>query len=142
MIILDTNVLSEILKAHPNPQVLNWISALPSTRLFITTVTRGELLYGVFIMPKGKRRHKLHQVIKDLFEIDFANQILGFDNAAADSYAQIAANRKAAGQPISQFDAMIASIAHSRGANLATRNTKDFVNCNISVINPWLQTPG
>ena len=138
MIILDTNVLSEILKANPNPQVLSWIRALPSTRLFTTTITRGELFYGVFIMPKGKRRDQLQQVITSLFEVDFSSQILGFDNAAADSYAEIAANRKKEGQPISQFDAMIAAIALSRGADLATRNIKDFVNCNINVIDPWL----
>ena len=138
MIILDTNVLSEVLKAKPDPQVISWVSSLPSTYLFTTTITRGELLYGVFIMPRGKRRQELHSVIKDLFEIDFANQILGFDNAAADSYAEIAASRKALGQPISQFDAMIAAIAHSRGASLATRNTKDFLDCDISIIDPWL----
>lgn len=138
MIILDTNVISEILKANPNPQVLNWLSALPSTHLFSTTITRGELLYGVFIMPKGKRRNILHRLIKDIFEIDFANQLLGFDNAAADSYAEIAASRKESGQPINQFDAMIAGIAHSRGADLATRNTKDFLNCRINVVDPWL----
>lgn len=137
MILLDTNVLSEVLRPTPEPAVLNWMAAQPRSSLFTTTVTRGELLYGICLMPEGQRRRDLQDAVLAIFDQDLAGKVFSFDHDAADSYAFIAATRKKNGRPISQFDAMIAAIAHSRGAGLATRNVKDFVDCGIVVINPW-----
>ena len=137
MIVLDTNVLSEALRPEPEPSVLDWLADQPRASLFTTTVTRGEILYGIRVLPEGKRRKGLWDAANNVFDEDFAGQVLSFDGDAADMYAEIAASRRIAGKPIRQFDAMIAAMARSRGAILATRNVKDFENCGIDVINPW-----
>jgi predicted nucleic acid-binding protein len=137
MIVLDTNVLSEALRPVPEPSVLDWLANQPRASLFITTVTRGEILYGIRLLTDGKRRRGLWDAAKKIFDADFADQVLGFDSDAADMYADIAALRRAAGKPICQFDAMIVAMARSRGASLATRNAKDFDDCGVDVINPW-----
>jgi toxin FitB len=137
MIVLDTNVLSEALRPVPELSVLEWLAKQPRASLFITTVTRGEILYGIRLLAEGKRRRGLWDAAKQIFDADFADQILSFDSDAADMYADIAAARRTAGKPISQFDAMIAAMARSRGASLATRNAKDFEDCGVDVINPW-----
>ncbi len=137
MIVLDTNVLSETLRPAPAANVLAWLSNQPRAALFTTTVTRGEILYGIRLLPNGQRRQGLWEAVQAIFTVDFAGQILPFDNDAADAYAEIAATRKLAGRPISQFDAMIAAVARSRGATLATRNVKDFVDCGVEMIDPW-----
>jgi predicted nucleic acid-binding protein len=137
MIILDTNVISEVLRPVPEPSVLDWLANQPRASLFTTTVTRGEILYGIRLLSDGKRRRGLWDAAKKIFDDDFADQVLSFDSDAADMYAEIAASRRAAGKPISQFDAMIVSMARSRGASLATRNVKDFEGCGVDVINPW-----
>jgi len=137
MIVLDTNVLSEALRPVPEPSVLEWLANRPRASLFITTITRGEILYGIRLLADGKRRRGLWDVAKKIFDADFADQVLSFDSDAADMYADIAASRRTAGKPISQFDAMIVAMARSRGASLATRNVKDFEDCGVDVINPW-----
>lgn len=137
MILLDTNVLSETLRTAPDETVLRWLALQPRASLFTTTVTRAELLYGANVLPQGQRRELLAGAIRDIFNEDFAGRVMCFDNDAADAYGQIAAARKACGKPISQFDAMIAAIAKSRGATLATRNVKDFIECGLDIINPW-----
>lgn len=138
MIVLDTNVLSEALRPNPNPEVLAWLQAQPRNALFTTTITQGELLYGVGLLPNGQRKTKLIEAVQAIFLVDMVGRVLSFDSDAANAYAQLATDRKAAGQPISQFDAMIAAITRSHGARLATRNVKDFVDCGVSVVNPWL----
>jgi predicted nucleic acid-binding protein len=137
MIVLDTNVLSETLRPVPEPSVLDWLADQPRASLFTTAVTRGEILYGIRLLSDGKRRQGLWDAANKIFYEDFAGHVLSFDSDAADMYAEIAASRRIAGKPISQFDAMIASMARSRGAFLATRNVKDFDNCGIEVVNPW-----
>jgi predicted nucleic acid-binding protein len=137
MIVLDSNVLSEALRPAPEPSVLEWLANQPRASLFITTVTRGEILYGIRSLVDGKRRRGLWDAARRIFDADFADQVLSFDSDAADMYAEIAASRRTAGKPISQFDAMIVAIARSRGASLATRNVKDFEYCGVDVINPW-----
>ena len=121
MIVLDTNVLSEALRPVPEPSVLDWLANQPRASLFTTTVTRGEILYGIRLLSDGKRRRGLWDAAKKIFDEDFADQVLSFDGDAADMYAEIAASRRTAGKPISQFDAMIVAMACSRGASLATR---------------------
>jgi len=137
MIILDTNVLSEVMKPAPAAQVLRWLAAYPAARLFTTTIAEAEILYGLELLPEGKRRTALQSAVEAMFEEDFAGRILPFDEDAAGRFAKIAAARRAMGRPITQFDAQVAGIARSRGAALATRNTSDFEHCGVRVVNPW-----
>lgn len=137
MIVLDTNVLSEALRPVPVSVVMVWLASQPNSALFTTTITRAELLYGVQLLPDGQRKAGFDAAVRTIFDNDLAGHVLGFDNAAADAFAGIAASRKLMGRPISQFDAMIAAITQSRGAAIATRNSKDFMDCGIDVINPW-----
>lgn len=137
MIILDTNVLSELMKSQPNKSVVLWIEQHQTTSLFITTLTQAEILYGLEILPAGKRRDALKQAAKSMFELDFAGRILSFDTDAAKLFAIIAAKRRTIGRPISQIDAQIAAIARSCDAILATRNVEDFEECGVDIINPW-----
>ncbi len=137
MIIIDTNVLSEVLKVEPDPRVLVWLKGQPLSSLFTTTVTRGEILYGIRLLPDGKRRRGLWDAALAIFHEDFDGRVLSFDADAADAFAEIGAARRAAGKPISQFDAMIGGMARSRGASIATRNVRDFEDCGIDVVDPW-----
>jgi predicted nucleic acid-binding protein len=137
MIILDTNVLSEALKSPTAPEVLQWMAAHPSTEMFTTTVNMAEMLYGIALLPAGKRRTSLQFAADEVFEENFAGRVLPFDSDAARFFAEIAASRRALGRPIGQFDAQIAAIARSHGATLATRNIQDFAGCGIRVVNPW-----
>lgn len=136
MIILDTNVVSETLKAAPAAHILDWLGRQPSAALFTTAVTQAEIYYGIAILDAGGRRDRLSALARAVFD-DFAGRILPFDEEAATFFASIGADRRRLGQPISQLDAQIAAIARSRGAVLATRNTRDFVNCGIELANPW-----
>lgn len=137
MIVLDTNVLSETLKPLPNAAVVAWMAAQPRSTLFTTTVVEAEILYGVAVLADGARKTQLQAALKAIFTEDLSGQVIPFDRDCAEAYAAIAANRKNLGQPISQFDAMIAAATASRGATLATRNLRDFADCGIPLINPW-----
>ena len=137
MVILDTNVISEILRPEPNRSVVSWFESQPRDQLFTTAITRAEILYGIALLPKGNRREKLSEVAQLIFEEDLEGRILAFGTDAAEHYADLVAARKFAGRPISQFDAMIVSIARLHGASIATRNTPDFDSCGVDVINPW-----
>ena len=137
MIVLDTNVLSETLRPAPEPRVLEWLSSQPRASLFVTTVTRGEILYGIKLLPDGQRRRRLWEAAQAILNEDFAGQVLSFDAEAADLFAEIAAHRRELGRPISQLDAMIAAMTRSRGAGLASRNKSDFEHCGIDVISTW-----
>jgi len=137
MIVLDTNVLSELLRAIPEPAVVRWTARQPLDTLFTTTVTQAEMLYGVKLLPAGQRREQLEEAVATLFAEDFVGRVLPFDGDAAAAYARIAAERKRTGRPISQFDAQIAAIAQSRGSHLATRNVGDFEGCVLYIVNPW-----
>ena len=137
MIILDTNVLSELMKARPSTNVLDWTAAQPPLSLFTTTVTQAEILYGIRLLPTGRRREALADAVAGMFDEDFSGRVLSFDGPAAHAYAVIATARKQAGRPIAQFDAQIAAIARSRGAAIATRNISDFEACGVDVVDPW-----
>jgi predicted nucleic acid-binding protein len=138
MIVLDTNVLSEVLRPAPEHRVMAWLDAQPRASMFTSAVTQGEILYCIRLMPDGQRRKKLWDAAVAIFTDDFSGRVLSFDEDAASNYAEIAASRRAAGRRISQFDGVIASITRSRGATLATRNAKDFEGCGIEVVNPWV----
>lgn len=137
MIILDTNVLSELMRPVPDERVLEWVDGRPGASLFTTTVTQAEILLGVSILPDGRRKQDLTAAVDAMFAQDFRTRLLPFDAPAAVAFAAICSSRMRLGRPISQFDAQIAAIARSRGAWLATRNTPDFDACDIRVIDPW-----
>lgn len=140
MIILDTNVLSEALKPAPDERVAQWMSGIASSTLYTTSICRAELLYGARILPEGQRRERLLASIESIFAITLAGRVLSFDETAADAFALIVAERRSAGRPMSQLDAMIAAIARSRSAALATRNSKDFQGCGIELIDPFTKS--
>jgi len=137
MIVLDTNIISELLLPAPEPVVVHWLAQQPSAAIFTTTITEAEILYGVRLLPDGRRRRDLEAAILPIFAQDLAGRVLPFDREAADIYSVIATERRRAGRPISQFDAQIASIALSRGASLATRNVSDFEGVGLTIVNPW-----
>lgn len=140
MILLDTNILSELMRPTPEAAVEQWLAGQPAASVFISAITEAELRYGVALMPSGKRRSALAVEIENMLGEDFSGRILPFDSPAAVAFAEIAAERRQAGRPISQADAQIAAIARSRGAALATRNVPDFEGCGVEIINPWTRT--
>lgn len=139
MIVLDTNVLSEVLRPAPSARVLRWLAARAPSDVYTTTVTLAEIFYGIEALPSGKRRTHLMAAVERMFVEQFAARILPFDEDAARLFGRIVASREAAGRPISQFDAMIAAIARLHHAAVATRNVADFEQCGIQLIDPWIE---
>ena len=137
MFILDTNVLSELMKPAPDRSVVDWISSSALAGLYITTIAQAEILYGIRLLPSGKRRAGIELTADEMFEEEFNGRILPFGSDAVRPYAEIAAARSRLGRPIAHADAQIAAIAFSNGASLVTRNVKDFEHCGITVLNPW-----
>jgi predicted nucleic acid-binding protein len=137
MTILDTNVLSEIMKPKPATTVIDWMAAQPAANLYTTSITQAEILHGLMLLPPGRRRSALEAAATSMFAEDFGGRILGFGSDAAPTYAQIASDRRRAGRPISHFDAQIAAIARLMGAAIATRNTADFDGCGVTIVDPW-----
>lgn len=137
MIVLDTNVLSELIRPQPDDRVVAWLTRQARSNLFTTAVTRGEMLFGVLILPDGRRRTRLLREVAAIFAEDMAGRVLPYDHAAADAHAVVAASRRSRGRPVGQSDAMIAGIARSREATLATRNERDFEDCGIALVDPW-----
>ena len=141
MIVVDTNVVSELTRLTPAPAVMAWFSEQDPAALFLTAVSEAELRAGVAILPAGRRRDRLATEVDTMVEQDFAGRVLPFDSAAARAYAAIAAGRRSAGRPIIDADCQIAAIARARDAAVATRNTGDFEHCGIAVIDPWAREP-
>jgi len=137
MIVLDTNVLSDLMRTAPTPAVLDWINAQPPEGLYTTTINQAEILFGLAILPHGAKERSLAAAADQMFAEDFCERILPFDSAAAVLFAKVAAERRHSGKPIAQLDAQIAAIALSRGAAVATRNTADFTGCGVEIVNPW-----
>ena len=137
MIILDTNVVSELMRPSPSARVIEWVSQQAAPAMYFTTISEAELRYGVAVLPAGSRRDGLLSGIEGMLREDFAGRIIPFDRAAALAYAGIAAGRRASGHPISHADCQIAAIARSIGAAVATRDEQGFKRCGIDVINPW-----
>jgi hypothetical protein len=138
MWLLDTNVVSEMVALKPTVRVMSRISELSRDALFTTAITEAEIFYGIERLPTGRRRNDLRAAIEDVFSKDLGGRVLAFDSRAARIYGQLLAERRSAGRPISQSDVQIAAIAIAHEATLVTRNTRDFANSGIALLNPWL----
>ncbi len=136
MIIVDTNVLSEMMRDTPDPLVKRWMTSQFPAGLFTTAICEAEILYGVALLPGGRRRNALSKAAVSIFG-EFSGRILPFDSAAAKAFAEIAAERRRLGKPVGESDAQIAAIARVHGATVATRDVGDFTDCGIEVISPW-----
>lgn len=137
MIVLDTNVLSALMRAAPDASVVTWLDNQPAESIWITGITLFEARFGLALLPKGRRRQTLETAFDRLLEDDLENRVLDFDRAAAASSAALAAIRQRAGRPVDIRDTLIAGITQSRRATLATRNLRHFDDLTVPVINPW-----
>jgi len=138
VIIVDTNVISELMRTAPAKQVEQWLSEQDGASIYITAITEAELRFGVAILPTGKRQTYLANLVESILEEDFHDRILPFDRKAAFAFASIAAERRSVGRPVSQSDGQIAAIARSFSASVATRNVADYEGCGVEILNPWL----
>jgi predicted nucleic acid-binding protein len=136
MIVLDTNVVSELMRQKPAPAVISWLRDQNGTELFTTAITIAEVRYGIARLPDGTRKTRLAEAADEIFA-SFPDQILPFDVAAATVYAAVVAERDRIGAPIDGFDAQIAAICRARRAHLATRNIKDFNQTGVELVDPW-----
>lgn len=136
MIVVDTNVLSELMRPAPFHAVLAWMEASASLDVRATSISVAEINFGIERLPVGRRRTELQICVEEVFA-RLPASIVPFDKAAANEYAKIASKREVAGAPIGIFDAQIAAICLTRGVSLATGNVKNFDNTGITVINPW-----
>lgn len=135
--VLDTNVVSELMRPLPNAAVLAWLNDQAADTLWLNSVVASELLYGVARLPDGKLRAQLAQALQAMLAEDFSDRVLPFDLEAALVYADMVAMRELQGQPVDAADAQIASICVAHGAQLATRNTKHFDGLGLPLVNPW-----
>lgn len=137
MIVLDTNVVSELIRQAPEPDVVRWVDSFSAAEVLLTAVTAAELMHGVARLPNGRRKRELHTTVQGLLAEDFRDQILPFDSPAASHYADIVASRERIGHPISMADAQIAAICRHWRIELATRNVGDFSDTGVDTVNPW-----
>ncbi|WP_250289864.1 type II toxin-antitoxin system VapC family toxin [Frankia sp. CiP1_Cm_nod1] len=140
MIALDTNVVSELMRARADPGVVAWVDSQPADEIYLTAVTLAELRYGIARLPEGRRRTDLADRLRRAVEAGFTGRVLPFDDDAAAHYADIVVGRERQGLSIAMADAQIAAICRSHSADLATRNTKDFVHTGIDLTDPWQAT--
>lgn len=138
MILLDTNVLSELMRARPEPAVVAWMDA-HGDEVRVSAITRAEISLGIALLPEGRRRTLLAEAARELFEVDLAGRCLPFDEVAAEHFAYLVALRRRLGLPITTQDGQIAATARAHAMPVATRNAADFAAIpNLDVINPWL----
>jgi toxin FitB len=141
MIILDTNVISEVMRVSPDPAVLDWLRAQPLVGLATTTITLAEIRYGLARLRFGRRRRDLETKFNSFVSRGLSDRAFAFDAAAAEAYGDIVVARERAGRRLEGFDGLIAAIAKSRGLAIATRDTPDFADCGIPVVSPWQMPP-
>ena len=137
MIILDTDVLSALIRAEPEAVAVKWLDAQPESSIWTTTITLMEIRNGLISMPDGRRRDRMQAELATVLRDDIQGRYALFDSAAAEQAAELMARRKAKGRPIEIRDTMIAGIALANRATLATRNTPHFADLSVPVVNPW-----
>jgi predicted nucleic acid-binding protein len=138
VILLDTNVVSELMRMKPDSRVVKWLDEQPEWDVWISAVTAAEIRLGIYLLPEGKRKQLLLESAEKMFREDFKDRCLPFDCEASSEYGLIVAGRSRQGHPISVEDAQIAAIAVTCGLTLATRNTRDFVDiAGLNVLNPF-----
>ena len=137
MIILDTNVVSELMRPAPEARVLRWFGTQAAEDLHVTAVTMAEILYGIELIAAGRRRDVVRTAAEKMFGEVFGDRILTFEDRAARAFSQIASSRRRQGKAIAEVDAQIAAITRVHGATLATRNPFVFEGCGVRLVNPW-----
>ena len=137
MIILDTNVISAVMRRDTNPVVVRWLDSQPAESVWIAAVTVFEVHFGLELLAQGRRRRQLEDEFARALDEDFEGRILPFEQSAARAAALIAAHRRQEGRPVEIRDALIAGIASARRATLATRNTRHFADLGIALVDPW-----
>jgi predicted nucleic acid-binding protein len=137
VIILDTNVLSALMRKAPEARVVGWLDRQPTESVWITSITLFEARLGLALLPKGRRQRTLEAAFTRLLQEDLENRVLDFDGAAATEAASLAAERQRTGRPVDMRDTQIAGIALARHAMLATRNVRHFQDLKVPVVNPW-----
>lgn len=137
MIVLDTHVVSELVRPSPNRSVVEWVDEHDSSELVLTALTAAELRAGVALLPEGRRRDEFGMRIESLIVETFAGYVLAFDVGSSAYYAEVLAVRTRGGRPITTFDAQIAAVCRQYDSVLATRNTTDFTDTGIQLVNPW-----
>lgn len=137
MILLDTNVISEMMRFRPEPAVAAWLDKQLEEDLWTASVVLAELLSGIEMMPPGRKQRTLREAVEGMIAEDFREQVFKFDLPAARNYGQILSSRKRIGRPIREMDALIAATALANGATLATRNTANFEDCGVQLVDPW-----
>jgi predicted nucleic acid-binding protein len=137
VIVLDTNVISELMRLEPHSGVIAWTAAQPNATLCTTSVNKAEILYGIVALAEGRRRANLLAAAEAMFAEDLADRVVPFDSAAAARYGEIVTMRRRAGRPIEAFDALIAATALAAGADIATRDVAGFEGLGLTLIDPW-----
>jgi hypothetical protein len=137
MILLDTNVVSEVMKTRPAEAVVAWLNGQASEKLYVSAITVGEIAYGLRVLPDGKRRSELRERFEKFVALAFDQRVLAYDESAARIYGELMGDRRELGLPMSVPDGQIAAIARLNHLAVATRNVPDFENCGIDVLNPF-----
>ena len=137
MIVLDTNVLSALMRTTPDAVVVEWLDRQPADSVWITSITVFEARFGLALLPKGRRRSSLEQMFDRMLTEDLSSRVLTLDEVAAVMGAQLAAERQRAGRIVDLRDTLIAGIAQARRATIATRNTRHFEGLDVPVVDPW-----
>jgi predicted nucleic acid-binding protein len=137
MIVLDTSVVSEVMRAAPSPVVVAWLNHQEAFLLYMTAVTVAEIRYGLRVLPRGRRQRSLEEEFERVLVEGFTGRILPFDEAAAHRYGEVMGRRKEIGRPLGILDGQIAAIAWVNGFSVATRNVQDFLDCGVDILNPF-----
>jgi len=137
MIVLDTNIVAEMMREAPAPTVMAWLNDQETSSLFLTTITLGEIAYGLWVLPEGRRRRRLEEGFARILTEAFAGRILPLGEEAAHRYGEVMGRRQKMGRPLAALDGQIAAIAWTHDHAVATRNVGDFVDCGVEVVNPF-----
>lgn len=140
MIVLDTNVVSELMRLQPDPQVVSWVDKQAETTLYLTALTLAEIRFGIAALPAGSRRTTLRSVFEDAIRPLFADRVLSFDEAASREYAELRATARIRGRAIGDADALIAAVTRAHRFQIASRDTAPFTVADLEVINPFVET--